>query len=350
MSDRRRRVTKSERLARRWRRSPPEWPNALNVTMHFAIPGARTLAAPVHSWGRRIMTVELRGLPVRLFVPRRLRTVLRRVPALEWAARTVLPDGVQRQLRAALVAKERQEFPERIVQHTYGGVALEVIIADPTGEAWYDKDWPPLPEVELLRRHGLLAGARVFDLGAHQGIVALMLADAVGTEGRVLAVEASAHDAALALRNARANGAANVEVMQAAVARHSGRLTFSASGEVVGGGAAESTIVDAVSVDDLSARHGQPDVLFIDVEGFELEVLAGALGTLTGMTDCFVEVHAGGNLERFGGSCERLLSFFPRNCFDLYVRGENDEHFRLLPRAAIPAPRRFFLVAMSRAR
>ena len=60
------------------------------------------------------------------------------------------------------------------------------------GAGWYDHDWPELPEIALLKQHGLRPGARVFDIGAHQGVVALMLSKTVGPEGFVLAVEASA--------------------------------------------------------------------------------------------------------------------------------------------------------------
>ena len=58
--------------------------------------------------------------------------------------------------------------------------------------------YPNLPELVLLRESGALRqGSNVFELGAHQGIVALILADAVGPQGTVIAVEAERHNVSL---------------------------------------------------------------------------------------------------------------------------------------------------------
>jgi hypothetical protein len=40
-------------------------------------------------------------------------------------------------------------------------------------------------------------------------------------------------------------------------------------------------------------------------------VLEGALKTLAARPDCFIEVHVGLGLEKFGGSVRRILDFFP---------------------------------------
>jgi tRNA A58 N-methylase Trm61 len=53
----------------------------------------------------------------------------------------------------------------------------------------------------------LKAGARVFDLGAHQAVVALMLSQLVGHEGEVIALEAERHNFEVAERNRKLNAA-----------------------------------------------------------------------------------------------------------------------------------------------
>ena len=56
---------------------------------------------------------------------------------------------------------------------------------------------------------------------------------------------------------------------------------------------------------------GAPDVLFVDVEGYELHVLRGARLTLeTHRPDLFVEVHTDAGLERFGDA-DDLLALIP---------------------------------------
>ena len=48
------------------------------------------------------------------------------------------------------------------------------------------------------------------------------------------------------------------------------------------------------------AKYGVPDVVFIDVEGFEHEALMGASETLRAGPDWFVEVHHPQELARYG--------------------------------------------------
>ena len=109
-------------------------------------------------------------------------------------------------------------YPVREVRHIYGGFPLTIHLADQQGEDWYDMDWEELPEISLLKRHRLKSGARVFDIGAHQGVVALMLAGLVGEKGSVIAVEAEPHHARIAERNRVLNGVNHVRILQTAVA------------------------------------------------------------------------------------------------------------------------------------
>jgi FkbM family methyltransferase len=65
--------------------------------------------------------------------------------------------------------------------------------------------------------------------------------------------------------------------------------------------------VPAWSIDDLSAEYGVPDVVFMDVEGFEHEALAGAQKTLRAGPDWFVEVHHPQELARYGTASYRHI-------------------------------------------
>lgn len=206
--------------------------------------------------------------------------------------------GVYRQRRIAYL---KQHYKVRQVDHVYGGTPLRLELADGLAEGWYDRDWPPLPELEILKRYGLGEGSLVFDVGAHQGVVALMLADVVGPGGRVIAVEAEPHNARAAERNRHLNGADNVTVLQAAGAAESGSLRFreGLNGRVAQGGGWGTVEVSAVAIDDLVETYGLPDCVVVDVEGFEADVLAGARETILRARTLFlVEVHVGHGLNR----------------------------------------------------
>lgn len=268
-------------------------------------------------------------------------------------ARAVVPGPVRRWLQKRKLARLVRDYPRRVVEHRYGGVALKVELADPLAAGWYDHDWPVLPELVVLGRHRLRPGARVFDVGAHQGVVGLMLGDRVGPTGQVVVVEPNPHNVSMCARNAELNGMGWVVARQAAVADREGVLHFNGG---LNGQAAELSDyggvfeVPAVTIDALTARYGPPDVVFLDVEGFECRALAGAVRTFAARPDWFVEAHVGCGLESAGGSAEKLLEYFPAAEFDRFVHSEGDAEATPLAAASAGKLRdRFFLTAVCRA-
>jgi FkbM family methyltransferase len=202
----------------------------------------------------------------------------------------------------------------------------------------------------------------VFDLGAHQCVLALLLAAEVGSSGLVVAVEATPHNAEVALRNIALNvgsgaveGAANMIVCNAVASSAEGTIAFAPTlnGHVAlgrrSGYAFSPADLPAVTVDSLARTYGPPDVVFADVEGFEQRVLEGAEETFaSGRPDWFVEVHAGGPLEEQGGSVAGVLAHFEERGYRVLV-GNSDEggHYEPLTSSGGPPPdRRFHLVAL----
>ncbi|MDB4883234.1 MAG: hypothetical protein JWL95_2000 [Gemmatimonadetes bacterium] len=227
--------------------------------------------------------------------------------------RRALPERLYTSLGLAREAIQRARFRPYVATHRYGSRSFSVRIADEMGRSWYDHDWTEPAEISALASRGRLrVGARVFDIGAHQGVVAMMLGEIVGPSGRVVAVEATEHNADVALQNVAANELSQVSVVHAAGADVPGVLHFAPrmNGHVADAKEA-SVSVRAVTVDELTAEHGVPQVVFIDVEGYELHVLRGARRTLADhRPDLFVEVHMGEGLERFGDA-EDLLALLP---------------------------------------
>jgi FkbM family methyltransferase len=239
-----------------------------------------------------------------------------------------------------------------VVEHRYGDVTLKIELADPLAAGWYDHDWEPLPELAIVRRHRLRPGARVFDIGSHQGIVGLILGHAVGPAGQVVVVEPNPHNLAMCGRNADLNGMGWVVPCHAAVADRDGTLRINCG---LNGQAAELSDyagvieVPAVTVDALTTRYGPPDVVMLDVEGFECRALAAAGRTLAAGVDWCVEVHVGCGLEAAGGSADQVLGYFPADRYDRYVHSEGDVD--AVPLAAAPPDKlraRFFLTTVAR--
>lgn len=265
-------------------------------------------------------------------------------------ARAVVPGKVRRFMQKRKLSRQVAAYPRRVVEHRYGESTLKVELADGLAEGWYDHDWEPLPELAVLGRGRLRPGARVFDVGAHQGVVGMMLGHRVGFTGRVVIVEPSPHNFAMCQRNVVLNAMPWVVPHQAAVSDQPGVLAFNGG---LNGAAAEVNDygglieVPAVTLDSLTAEYGSPDVVFLDVEGFECRALAAATATFAASPDWFVEVHVGCGLEAAGGSVAEVLRHFPDSDFERFVHSEGDKD--AIPLSSAPPEKlatRFFLTAL----
>jgi FkbM family methyltransferase len=167
-------------------------------------------------------------------------------------------------------------------------------------------------------------------------------------------VEAEKHNHRVALRNTQLNGITNVSVILAAVGAEEGSVRFAEglNGHVLSRGAAASARVPGITIDALVDRHGPPDVVFIDVEGYEVEALRGAQRCIAaGDTDFFVETHIGHGLEDAGGTVHDVLNYFPDPRFRRLVspaRGEWEGYSFTKLDTTDPPRERFFLVALAR--
>jgi FkbM family methyltransferase len=156
----------------------------------------------------------------------------------------------------------------------------------------------------------LKPGMRVMDLGANEGYTTILAAAKVGTAGRVMAVDAAAHNIEPIKINVSLNGfTSRVDVIHAAVADIADAgIPF--SGEIAGVG----TCVTSVTVDTLASWF-KPDVIKIDIEGYEVKALRGASDTLRNVRPImFLEPH----LDRdIGGVDMRNFGDTPQDLFEL---------------------------------
>jgi FkbM family methyltransferase len=121
-----------------------------------------------------------------------------------------------------------------------------------------------------------------YDVGANIGIYALWAAGRVGRTGEVHAFEPVPRTRAILARLVERNGLTQVRVSSAAVATAAGTVGMrvypdcSGLAHQVFDGAAPELTVPATTLDHHASRHRPPDLVKIDVEGFELDVLRGA--------------------------------------------------------------------------
>ncbi len=165
---------------------------------------------------------------------------------------------------------------------------------------------------------GLLAsGATVVDVGANVGYYLLLIAREIGPSGTVICIEPEPENLEELRRCIEVNGLRNVEVMAAAAGERRGevRLARGVNGRVTADPTGAVT-VPACCLDELIDRR--PDVVKIDVEGFEGQVLRGAQQLIRACTPrLFVEVHPA--LLTYGYSVADVLALlrphYPRISF-----------------------------------
>ena len=155
--------------------------------------------------------------------------------------------------------------------------------------------------VEFQKR--LKPGQVIVDIGANIGYYALMEAKSSGNEGRVYAIEPVDENIALLRRNVDANRYENVEVYNMAIgdknctqdinlSKQSNLGTFCKNLDLDPSG--ETKAVDVQTLDKFLQGKRNPDIVRMDVEGYEFEILKGMKETFanTESLQLFIEVHA----------------------------------------------------------
>lgn len=168
-----------------------------------------------------------------------------------------------------------------------GGLAVRLRIDARSFAPWGAQAYAVLTgtheiQVQQALVRSVRAGDHVWDVGANIGYLALVAARLVGPAGRVLAIEPDPECAAAIRRNAQLNGLAAIEVIEAAASSNSGvgelvvvrdRL-WTRLASVGDHHESEGRVsVRTLALDDVDGPP--PALVKIDVEGAELEVLAG---------------------------------------------------------------------------
>lgn len=189
------------------------------------------------------------------------------------------------------------------------------------------------PGTRKVLKKLIVPGMNVADVGANVGLLTLVCARATGPAGKVWSFEPEPSPRGLAEKMRQANGLGWVDLRDTAVGRETGTLTFNVS-PIIG----HSSLYDLPS-DEMAAStqikvHVEPldqaigadarlDVVKIDVEGAELDVLAGMQGLKKANRDlAFVVEYGPSHLERVGLSRKAWFKAFQAGGYSAYAISE----------------------------
>lgn len=265
-------------------------------------------------------------------------------------ANMVLPVTLQKVVRKYLYTRRLSKYSSRTVQHRVFDQNLSIWLGDKTAERWYDRNIKKLPFWVFLEDRLLVERCLVLYVGAHYCVYANAIAKILENHGNVVAVEANLDVYNAAKRNIEINSLTNIEVIHRAISDNKGTLRFSLEHTVSSGKRGHpEIIVPAGTIDDLTISYGEPRLVIVDIEGYECSALRGAARTLRVPADWCVEVHVGCGLERFGGSLEAVLQYFPTERFTLYMaRDYGIDKAEPFDRMAPLTNERFHLIAISK--
>lgn len=177
-----------------------------------------------------------------------------------------------------------RRFKTRIPVHTYG-VACDIVIRYLSHGLKYggpDKEQYYSPRM----------GDTVAEMGAYLGFYVIRLSRAVGSEGRVIAIEPMPENVEILRRNVKENNLNNVTIMPYGVWRENGSMNIIST---EAGGQANSLIDTGDSVKSISnievrtldtiftdANITRVDFMVIQLNGNEFDALCGLNNTATG--------------------------------------------------------------------
>jgi FkbM family methyltransferase len=183
-------------------------------------------------------------------------------------------------------------------------------------------------------------GMTVVEVGSNLGLYAVLLSRLVGAQGRVLAFEPDPDLAGLLRQSGAANRCGNLAIRAQALGRERGRLMLhtlavnSGDNHLGDGGGRllrRSVEVEVVTLDE-AAGDMVPDLVKIDVQGWELQVLRGMTRLIERcpqLTVYFEYWPAG--LRRAGDTPEALVAFLTERGFRVFEA----ETMRSLDRRAL---------------
>ena len=177
-------------------------------------------------------------------------------------------------------------------------------------------------------------GMTVLDIGAHVGYYTLLAARGVGRQGRVHAFEPEPDNFALLQKNIQLNGYGQVSAHQCAVANSNGPARLLISALDTGCHSLypdsrpkqDSVEIQVTSLDTFLEEAGWPqvDLIKLDVEGSELEVLAGMGRCLRQARDLKMLVEFCPHVLAFRGSRpEALVEALRAHQFQIHILHES---------------------------
>ena len=170
------------------------------------------------------------------------------------------------------------------------------------------------------------SGTTVIDVGANIGFFTLRFADWVGQGGCVIALEPDDENFQwLGYRIGKRRDTDSIHLIQAAATSFDGTVCLTRNPAHPGDHRIGETGVEvqAITIDSLSGRFGYPSLIKIDVQGAEMQVLAGALATIRQARPALLIEVDDQALQNYGSSAGALIQRMVEEDYRPYILERN---------------------------
>jgi FkbM family methyltransferase len=203
---------------------------------------------------------------------------------------------------------------------TVNDIPFSFAVTSPLARNWYARE-QKIYSHEVAALAGVCRkGGTVFECGGHHGRDCVLLAKMVGDEGRVVSFEPHPENIHVLRRNIELNRLTNTTAVHAAVGSREGKLFIRARSNAKVANSGRGIEVPVVTIDDWAESQGiWPDLIKIDVEGYEFEVLRGATKALERIPALSVEIHCD-IVGEFGSSPHDIWKLVDISKYDVFIQ------------------------------
>jgi FkbM family methyltransferase len=215
-------------------------------------------------------------------------------------------------------------FKPYIINKTMEGESFCFLIGDRTGRDWYDRECinnPRWLEMRFMRDQVVQKGDVILECGGHHGCSAILLSRWVGPTGKVITFEPFPSNCEILEKNISLNKIANIVLEKKAVGANNGVIFIDEPLSAVSPNG-EGEEVAVIKLDEY--QYLNPTLLKIDVEGFELDVLKGAVEILKTRPKLEIEIHAE-LLGEYGASIEEIYKIIGIENYKVWVQWADDQ-------------------------
>ena len=206
-----------------------------------------------------------------------------------------------------------------------------ILNIDSTTKFWYGKEWNDNTrgEFKILLKENINNESLIFNIGAHQGIVAMILNNKINNKGRIVTVEINKKNAAAIKKNFELNNIKNYYIENAAIHEFNDIINFKnkSNARISKFGFSK---IKTININQLIDKYGIPTLIYLDVEGSECLALRGAHRFLEKIKYLYIEVHSSSEISYIGGTKEELFKILKKYFLIYYVLEESDSNYLLL--------------------